>query len=70
MRIMKYSGPNRSAEIELIESFWDTNKKWEIRLYVEDKVVMSRIFSSPYDAQQLAEKFVQDNFDARTLLNE
>lgn len=69
---IQYIGAGRKAEVEVLQSHWNYGlSRWEVRLYVGEKVIGSSIVSSEEEAHGIAENFVYDVDDGdRVLLNE
>ena len=65
-----YNG-DRKATVTLIRTHWDTSfDKWEVAMYINDRVIERRTFSSESLAENIAEDFVNGGYDNRSLLNE
>jgi hypothetical protein len=65
-----YNG-DRKATVTLVRTHWDNFfDKWEVTMYVNDRIIEKRTLSSEHLAENLAEDFVNSDYDNRTLLNE
>ena len=67
-----YVGAGRKAEVEVLQSHWNFGlNRWEVRLYVENKIIGTSVVTSEEEAHTLAENFVYDIDDGdKVLLNE
>jgi hypothetical protein len=66
----EFFGAGRKATVTLLESHWDRKfNKWEVAMYVDDKVIERRIFSEEYKAEEFAEDFVGGGDGEKVLLN-
>ena len=60
----------RKATVVLIESHWDRKfNKWEVTMYVGDKVIERKTFSEEPLAERFAEDFVGGGDGEKVLLN-
>ena len=65
-----YNG-DRKATVTLVRTHWDTSfDKWEVAMYINNRVIERRTISSEDMAKNIAEDFVNDSYDSRSLLNE
>ena len=65
-----YNG-DRKATVTLINTHWDQSfNKWEVTMYINDRIIEKRTISSESLAENLAEDFVNGGYDSRSLLNE
>ena len=65
-----YNG-DRKAIVALINTHWDKSFiKWEVTMYINDRIIEKRTISSENMAENIAEDFVNGGNDSRSLLNE
>ena len=65
-----YNG-DRKATITMIDTHWDKSFiKWEVTMYINDRIIEKRTISSENMAENIAEDFVNGGNDSRSLLNE
>ncbi len=67
----EYYNGDRKATVTLIASHWDKSfNKWEVTMYINERVIERRTISSENLAENIAEDFVESGYDNRSLLNE
>ena len=65
-----YNG-DRKATVTMIDTHWDKSFiKWEVTMYINDRIIEKRTISSENMAENIAEDFVNGGNDSRSLLNE
>ena len=67
----EYYNGDRKATVTLIGTHWDKSfNKWEVTMYINERVIERRTISSESLAENIAEDFVDGGYDSRSLLNE
>jgi hypothetical protein len=67
----EYYNGDRKATVTLIRTSWDKSfDKWEVTMYINERVIERRTISSESLAENIAEDFVNSGYDNRSLLNE